>query len=64
MSDAPYHDRKPYHLATLINQRGGVSALCYAKPKAIDLKRACWTTDETAVTCRKCLMVLGNGDSK
>jgi len=50
-----YHDNKKYHLASLVGKDGKVSALCFDKPQAINLKRAKWTTDRGAVTCRKCL---------
>ena len=36
----------------------GVSALCFPKPRAIDLKRAAWTIRASAVTCEKCLKIL------
>lgn len=53
----PYdHTRaKPVHRADKINNRGGVSALCFARPRAIDLGRATWTIRDEAVTCSKCL---------
>jgi len=43
-----------YHRGDKINQRGGVSALCFATPRAIDMKRATWTISDDAVTCPKC----------
>lgn len=43
-----------YHRASLISDIG-VSALCYSKPRAINLKTHLWTTDDSAVTCKKCL---------
>ncbi len=46
---------KPYHRASLINARGGVSALCFAKPRSINLTRALWTNRDEAVTCQACL---------
>lgn len=45
---------RTYHLAHKISARG-VSALCFDKPRAIDMKRASWTTQASAVTCKKCL---------
>ncbi len=42
------------HRAALINNRGGVSALCFTKPRAIDMKRATWTTSDEATTCPRC----------
>ena len=62
---------KPYHMADKVNRKGGVSALCFEKPRAIDLTRALWTNRTEAVTCKKCLAILsakasnagGNGPS-
>lgn len=50
--------RKKYHKAALIRADGGVSALCFKRPRAIDLRRALWTLRDEAVTCPKCLKVL------
>ncbi len=51
--------RKPkvrvYHKAAEVNEKGDVSAVCYAKPRRIDLSRATWTFRWEAVTCQKCL---------
>ena len=55
MTDDPYHDNKKYHKAAGMNKRGGVTALCFDKPRAINLKRALWAMDPKAVTCKKCL---------
>ena len=50
------------HRADKINQRGGVSALCFPKPRAIDMKRASWTAIDSGVTCPKCLqLIAGRG---
>jgi hypothetical protein len=46
---------KTIHMADKINQDGGVSALCFASPKPINLKLATWTNRPGAVTCGKCL---------
>jgi hypothetical protein len=54
----PYRDRKKYHKAALFAPDGSVSALCFRRPRAIDLRRALWTTDDTAVTCVKCLRAM------
>lgn len=59
----PYHDRKKYHMADKWDLTGQVSALCFAKPRAIDLTVALWTMRPEAVTCAKCLRLLG-GDGK
>jgi hypothetical protein len=45
---------KVYHYADKADSQGGVSALCYAKPRRIDLNRASWTIRPDAVTCPKC----------
>jgi hypothetical protein len=50
---------KPYHKGARMNQKGGVSALCFKKPRAINLSQASWTTKDEAVTCKKCLAILG-----
>lgn len=57
MSD-PYRDHKKYHMANLIASDGSVSALCFDKPQRINMKRAKWTTDKSAVTCKKCLTLM------
>lgn len=62
--DDPYRDRKKYHKAALFGQNGGVSALCFAKPRAIDLERALWTTDDEAVTCKKCLRAMKHANTR
>ena len=49
---------KKYHYANKINENGDVSALCFLKPKAINLKVASWTNRKEAVTCIKCLSLL------
>lgn len=50
--------RKIYHKAAKINGNGDVSALCYAKPRAINLSKASWTIRPEAVTCPKCRAAL------
>ena len=49
---------KIYHKASFVNPKGKVSALCYKRPRAINLSQAMWTTDVSAVTCKKCLLKL------
>jgi hypothetical protein len=44
-----------YHRAHLLADNGDVSPVCADTPKAINMKRATWTTDWEAVTCKKCL---------
>jgi hypothetical protein len=53
--DDPYRDRKPYHMANLFGPNGEVSALCFPRPRPIDLRRATWTLRWEAVTCERCL---------
>jgi hypothetical protein len=56
--DSPsWRPRKPkkYHWGAKINANGDVSALCFEKPRAINLSRASWTNRKEAVTCPKCL---------
>lgn len=53
--DDPYFDRKVYHLAAKVSTAGEVSALCYKRPHAINLKKGqSWVTDASRVTCPKC----------
>ena len=54
----PYNDNKKYHMFGLMNDSGGVSALCFKRPKPIDLNKALWTIDRKAVTCKKCLAMI------
>ena len=54
---------KTYHMADKVNPQGGVSALCFGKPRAIDLTRALWTNRQEAVTCKKCLAILADKGS-
>ena len=42
------------HRAGKIDPKGRVSALCFPKPRAIDMKRATWVMNDDAVTCPKC----------
>jgi hypothetical protein len=46
-----------YHRAHLISERG-VSALCFSRPRPIDLRRALWTNRDEAVTCPRCLKLI------
>lgn len=54
----PYHDRKIYHMADKVNGKGGVSALCFGRLQAINLRVVGWVTREDAVTCPKCLKII------
>lgn len=58
MTEPRYAKPKPIHLAGLMNDRGGVSAVCFKKPRSINLIRASWTLRESAVTCKKCLAAI------
>jgi hypothetical protein len=49
---------KTYHMAAKVNDKGDVSALCYTKPRAIDLRKQSWTVRPDAVTCPRCRRVL------
>lgn len=53
MTKAPR--KKLVHRAKHVNAGGQVSALCFKRRHAIDLKRASWTIDDYAVTCRRCI---------
>lgn len=52
---------KIIHMAKLIDDRGGVSAVCYATSHPIDLKTASWTLRPDAVTCSRCLAAIREG---
>jgi len=54
----PYRDRKKYHKAAKSDGRGSVSALCFARPRPINLAHALWTLRDEAVTCPKCLRII------
>lgn len=49
---------KIYHRADKINKNGAVSALCFLKPKRINLSKELWTLRDEAVTCEKCLAII------
>lgn len=46
------------HKAKLVRSDGRVSALCFRRPRPIDLSRASWTLRWSAVTCPACLAKL------
>lgn len=54
---------KIIHRANKINANGDVSALCYSKPRKINLAISIWTIRDDAVTCPKCLALLGQNPS-
>lgn len=47
--------QKLVHRAGKIRPDGAVSARCFKRPRAIDMKRASWTTTAAGVTCPNCL---------
>jgi hypothetical protein len=54
----PAPRRRVIHRAAKINEQGGVSARCFKRPRAIDLRRASWTIRDEAVTCPKCAALI------
>lgn len=59
--DDPYFDHKIYHFAAkfALDGSGRVSALCYKRPRGINLDRGyTWTITESAVTCLRCRRLL------
>jgi hypothetical protein len=49
---------KLYHMASKVNEQGGVSALCFAQKRSIDLRRASWVLRPESVTCPRCKRLL------
>lgn len=49
---------KIYHMAAKMNDAGDVSALCFKRPRKIDLRRSTWTIRPVAVTCPRCRKLL------
>jgi len=49
---------KIVHRAAHVTSDGRVSAICYKKPRAIDLSVASWTIRDEAVTCPKCKRIV------
>lgn len=47
---------KTVHLASKIDQHGNVSALCFKRPRKINLSKETWTIRNEAVTCGDCIM--------
>jgi len=57
MNDMDYPPLPPtriYHRGTNVNRHGRVTALCFVRPRAIDMSRATWTIRDEAVTCPRC----------
>lgn len=50
--------RRRLHFAKFVRADGAVSALCFTKPRAIDLRRASWTLRRHATTCPACIGLL------
>lgn len=50
--------RRIVHRATAVDGTGQVSALCFKRPRAIDLRRAAWTVGDATVTCPRCCALL------
>lgn len=46
--------KKLTHMAGAVREDGNVSALCFQRPRPIDLTKATWTLREEAVTCPRC----------
>lgn len=46
------------HRGDKISEQGDVSALCFKRPRAIDMQRASWALSDWGVTCPKCLRVI------
>lgn len=42
------------HLAAKVSRTGGISPLCAASPKRLNLRTASWTVRIAAVTCPAC----------
>ena len=49
-----------YHMAHKIAPNGSVSALCFAKPRSINLAKESWVLQDGRVTCPRCLKILAN----
>jgi hypothetical protein len=63
-----YTRKRVYHMAQHFWEGGKVSALCFRRHRAINLKVAYWTVRPAAVTCPRCIklfphriLVLQNG---
>ncbi len=51
---------KRIHLADKIASDGRVSAACFVRPRAINLKVATWTLDPSRVNCQSCLRAIAS----
>jgi hypothetical protein len=60
----PYHDKRIYHKAALVDGKGRVSPACANPPRALNLKQhELWTNDWGAVTCWRCLALKPTQDA-
>lgn len=50
--------QRVYHFGAKVRCDGAMSALCYRRPRPINLRLALWTIREEAVTCPKCKAIL------
>ena len=46
------------HKADKANGKGGVSGLCFSRPRSINMKSSSWVLTASGVTCKKCLALL------
>lgn len=49
---------KIIHYGKHVNQDGDVSALCFPRPRKINLSIASWTIHPKSVTCPKCAKII------
>lgn len=54
----PATRQRVYHFTAKVRCDGAMSALCYRRPRPINLRLALWTIREEAVTCPKCKALL------
>ena len=54
MECPPLPPTRVRHRGHKIDMKGRVSALCFSRPRAIDLQRATWVMRDDGVTCPKC----------
>lgn len=64
MTDTMNWSPRIYHRAKHISEDGSVSALCYKRPRKINLTRFSWTMRNDAVTCPKCRKIIDNTPTK
>lgn len=54
MIDRFYNPPKVVHLGAMVDPDGNASALCYRRPRPIDLRKASWTLADDLVSCPRC----------